>query len=226
MIDTVAFDFVNTLAFQSPKREDIIYDFLATKALKTEKREILASLKVADNECHYSCFKIIDDDSRKEFFQEYNRVLLEKLEVDFTKKNCSDLYDYYDKTHKEWILHEGAIETMVLLKEQGISVGIISNFERELETKLADQLGLTKHINFLVVSGCIGFEKPDIKFYEYAIKNNQLTPNNTLYIGDSYVLDYLPGRKVGFNCYLFDKNNLHPDIPNRIYNLREVLKII
>jgi putative hydrolase of the HAD superfamily len=224
MIDTVVFDFVNTLAYLNPKRENVIYNFLTDKGITINKSKILDALKIADDQCHYSCFEIVDKESKKNFFQtKYNKALLVALEIDYTIANCVALYDYFDNIHKEWILHDGAMETIKQLKKLGYTVGVASNFESSLKTKLADSLGLVEHLDFLEVSQCIGLEKPDIKFYEYVIKNNNLNPKNTLYIGDSYVLDYIPGQEVGFNCCLYDKNDTHMSVSSRITHFNQVL---
>ena len=227
MIDTVVFDFVNTLAYLNPKRENVIYNFLTDKGIKISKSKIVDALKITDDKCHYSCFEIIDKESKKNFFQtKYNKVLLSTLELDYTNKNCIALYDYFDKIHKEWILHDGAMATIKQLKKLGYNVGVASNFDRTLKERLANKLGLTDELDFLEVSQCIGLEKPDIKFYEYVINNNNLNPKKTLYIGDSYVLDYLPGQQVGLNCCLYDKNNIHPSVSNRISHFNQVIKLV
>ena len=227
MISTVVFDFVNTLAYLNPKREDVIYNFIYDKGVEIDKSKIVDALKIADDECHYSCFEIVDKDSKRNFFQtKYNKALLIALETDYTKNNCIALYNYFDKIDKQWILHDGAMETIKQLKELGYTVGVASNFDRTLKEKLAAKLNLLDNLDFLEVSQCIGLEKPDIKFYEYVIKNNNLNPENTLYIGDSYILDYLPGQEVGFNCCLYDKNNIHMSVPNRISHFNQVLGYI
>mgnify|MGYP003150852996 FL=1 len=227
MINTVVFDFVNTLAYLNPKREDVIYNFLTEKDINISKSKIVDALKIADDQCHYSCFEIVDKKSKKNFFQtKYNKALLTALEIDYTRRNCIALYDYFDKIYKEWILHDGAMDTIKQLRKMGYTVGVASNFDTTLKEKLAAKLDLVNNLDFLEVSQCIGLEKPDIKFYEYVIKNNKLDPKKTLYIGDSYVLDYVPGQKVGFNCCLYDKNNIHPSVTNRISHFNQVLGFI
>ena len=148
------------------------------------------------------------------------------LEVDFTKANCIALYDYFDNIYKEWILHDGAMETIKKLKKLGYTVGVASNFDRTLKEKLAAKLNLVDNLDFLEVSQCVGLEKPDIKFYEHVIKNNNLIASNTLYIGDSYTLDYIPGKEVGFKCVLYDKNNIHSTVPNTINHFKQVLQFV
>jgi HAD superfamily hydrolase (TIGR01549 family) len=227
MIDTVVFDFVNTLAYLKPKRENVIYNFLLNNGTEISKSKIANALKVADDKCHYSCFEIVDKESKKNFFKtKYNKALLVALEVDYTTANCLALYEYFDSTHKEWILHDGAMEIIKQLKDLGYTVGVASNFDKTLKENLAAKLNLIDNLDFLEVSQCIGLEKPDIKFYEYVIKNNNLNPQNTLYIGDSYVLDYLPGQEVGFNCCLYDKNNIHMSVSNKITHFNQVLEYI
>ena len=101
MINTVVFDFVNTLAYLNPKREDVIYNFLTEKDINISKSKIVDALKIADDQCHYSCFEIVDKKSKKNFFQtKYNKALLTALEIDYTNRNCVALYDYFDKIYK------------------------------------------------------------------------------------------------------------------------------
>ena len=82
MVDAVVFDFVNTLAYLNPKREDVIYNFLTDKGITINKSKILDALKIADDQCHYSCFEIVDKESKKNFFQtKYNKALLVALSI-------------------------------------------------------------------------------------------------------------------------------------------------
>jgi putative hydrolase of the HAD superfamily len=227
VFDTVLFDFANTLAYINPKREEIIYNFLLDKLkMKISKLKISKALKQVDEEIHYSSVKIRSIERKREFYRKYNKRLLQLLEIDFTSKNCLGLYDYYANTIKEWNLFPEVIGLMEELKKKDMRIGIASNFDSVLKTTLIHQLGLTEYLDFTVVSQIIGLEKPDMRFYEFVISQNSLIPNNTLYIGDSYSLDYLPGKRANLNCFLYDIDGVYKDKSDTINNLTEILQFI
>jgi putative hydrolase of the HAD superfamily len=227
MIDTVLFDFANTLAYIDPKREEIISNFLLDRMkIKTDKLRILNTLRQVDEELHYSSVKITSTKLKKDFYRKYNKRLMQILELHFSNKNCLELFDYYAAIPKEWKLFPETIELMKILKNRDIKIGIASNFDSKLEKTLVHHLGLYDYLDFIVVSQVVGLEKPDVNFYKFVINQNSLTPENTLYIGDSYCLDYLPGTAANLKCYLYDIDGAHEDKSDTIKSLMEILQFI
>ena len=129
MIDTVLFDFVNTLAYLSPSREKILQDFLKTKNIvSVDDQQIIKAFLETDEVKHYSSVNIKNEQERANFYQDYNKFLFDKL-----KLTChNDFYNYYKKTEKEWVLFDDVSETLVELNRKGVRVGIISNFDKNL----------------------------------------------------------------------------------------------
>ncbi|KAJ4810778.1 Haloacid dehalogenase-like hydrolase domain-containing protein 3 [Rhynchospora pubera] len=94
------------------------------------------------------------------------------------------------------------------LRQKGVTVGIVSNAEYRYKDVILPALGLNKgsEWDFGVFSGVVGIEKPDKKIYEIALEMaGNVTPEETLHIGDSFRKDYLPARAVGMHAALLDR---------------------
>ena len=219
MIKTVLFDFVNTLAYLNPRREDILKKHIEIKEYPNrDQKDIIAAFLRTDEECPYSSVKILTEEDRRAHFKHYNKKLFKQLNI----PESDDFYDYYTTVPKKWELDDEALPVLKNLKERGCDVGVISNFDRGLESVLAE-LGIAPLIDFLVVSQQIGLEKPDIEFYKYVQMRYNIDVENTLYVGDSLSLDYLPARQVGIESYLLDKNDFYGNEAERVKSLLEIL---
>jgi len=216
MIKTVLFDFVNTLAYLSPSRENILQQFLQEK-----NQLILEAYKNTDEYMPYSSIKISNLHEKRKFYSGYNQILFNNL-----GSLCyNDFYDYYNSIKKEWLLYDDALQTINDLKSRDIKVGIISNFDKNLD-KILQFLRIGDLLDIVVISAKIQLEKPNIEFYNYVKNNYDLNLTETLYIGDSYNLDYVPSRHVGYESYIIDRNNLYCNVPNRVQKLSDIIEII
>tara|TARA_Y100000310_G_scaffold34771_1_gene32929 strand:+ start:3635 stop:4306 length:672 start_codon:yes stop_codon:yes gene_type:complete len=219
VIDTVLFDFVNTIAYSSPRREDILYDFIANiNAPFVDKNRIIHAFKKIDDLKPYSSVNIQSPHEKKEFYSSYNKMLLAELGI-VSKK---DFYDYYKNIQRKWILDDKCVSVLTSLKKRGRRIGVISNFDRNLRGIIND-LGIIEFIDFLVISQEIGLEKPNIEFYKYVQSCYNIDITKTIYVGDSYSLDYLPARKIGIKSYLIDKSKYYTNVQGTIDCLSKIL---
>ena len=107
----------------------------------------------------------------------------------------------------------------------GLTLGVVSNFDRRLEGIL-QACGLLTHFSFLVTSEEAGVAKPDPAIFEQALQRCGVAASNTAHIGDHYLMDYLSSRSLGIHGYLLDRQNKYTnsDIPSehRIGSLDEL----
>jgi len=222
MIETVLFDYVNTIAFLRPSREDILIEYFKKERdillLKEDASELYTKL---DEKHHYSSVTIRSAPEKKAFYDEYNKIIFGELQGG----DHSSYYDFYRSVMKRWVLDESTLEVFNFLKNRGITIGILSNFDENLEEVLKT-LGIRDMLDFIFVSAKIGLEKPDIKFYECAKNMYNIDVDRTIYVGDSYTLDYLPSRKVGLISYLIDRNNVNLKTENKIQDLNEIIRMV
>uniref|UniRef100_A0AC34QRP3 Haloacid dehalogenase-like hydrolase domain-containing protein 3 n=1 Tax=Panagrolaimus sp. JU765 TaxID=591449 RepID=A0AC34QRP3_9BILA len=102
---------------------------------------------------------------------------------------CYSLFDYYG-TKEPWRLLElDAFKQLDRLRSNGLSVSITSNFDARLRSVLLE-FGILNHVDFIALSGEIGFAKPDPKIFECLLEFfNIESPNQILHVGDSLTKD-------------------------------------
>lgn len=69
-------------------------------------------------------------------------------------------------------------------------------------------VGLYDDLDFVLLSGEVGVEKPDTRIYRLAMQEAGVTdPGSFLHIGDSLEKDYLPAKALGIQAILLDRFN-------------------
>ena len=135
--------------------------------------------------------------------------MLDHLEIDDHEaahvlyKTFSDP-DVYD-------LFGDALPTLTDLKERGLKLGVISNFESWLG-KLLDRLEITDLFDVIAISGDLGWEKPDRRIFEWAMDEAGVGPAQSLHVGDSPHFDALPAHELGMVGVLLDRHGRWADL--------------
>jgi len=218
LINTVLFDFVNTLAFLSPKREDILRSFAKEQGIALDKKDILKVFINLDEIEPYSSVRIKNLKDKKDFYLKYN----ERLFKNFDLKHSDKFFDFYMNYNKKWQLYKNVKYVLNELVSEGVQIGIVSNFDSNLENIVKD-LGIFEMFNFLCVSQKVGLEKPDINFYKYVKKSYNIVPSSTIYVGDSYSLDYVPSKELGFQSYIIDRHKQFLFVESRLDDIKDIL---
>jgi putative hydrolase of the HAD superfamily len=108
------------------------------------------------------------------------------------------------------------------LHEDGLRLGLISNFERWLEELLVE-LDVGHLFDVTLISGVAGIEKPDSRMYELALHKAGVTPDEAVHVGDSPSMDAEPAAAVGMKVVLLDRAGRYADAPwPRIESLKEL----
>src|SRR5438876_2534484 len=114
----------------------------------------------------------------------------------------SELFAYFaDPAH--WRASSDAASTLASLKQQGLTVGIISNFDYRLYAIL-DGLGLIRYFDSITISSEAGFAKPSARVFQAALGRHSLKPDESLHVGDSEHLDLAGAAAAGMCAALID----------------------
>lgn len=95
------------------------------------------------------------------------------------------------------------------LSQDGLALGVISNFEEWLE-RLLESLGVRDLFEVRVVSGIEGVEKPDPRIFEMALERAGVRPEESVYVGDNPVFDTDPAEALGMLGVLIDRRGRFP----------------
>lgn len=94
-----------------------------------------------------------------------------------------------------------APETLETLRGRGYRVACISNADGRVRGLLEDA-GLLPHLEFVVDSAEVGFEKPDPRIFRAATERLALEPSACAYVGDIYEIDVAGAASAGMKPIL------------------------
>jgi len=216
------FDFADTLAELQPRRQDIVADYIARVGdIRIGQEAIARAYKAVDLLLPYSSVKTRTQEQRADFYREYNRQLFALLGV-IHRADPAGLITAFGEHKAHWQLKPGARDTLAELRRRGYRIGIISNFDTRLEQVVYDHLGLVDTVDYLHISQTEGVEKPDPRFYLGFFERHGLDVEQSVYVGDSYTLDFLPASGIGLRAWLLDEAGLYPHLPEAIRSIGDV----
>ncbi|MBK7689102.1 MAG: HAD-IA family hydrolase [Elusimicrobia bacterium] len=104
-------------------------------------------------------------------------------------------------------------------------MGVVSNWDTRLVT-LAERMGLTKEVEFLLVSSIEGMVKPDRRLFHKALKHADVRPHEAVHVGDSLHEDYHGAVNAGLAALLLDRHDAAPAGIQAVRSLSEVLDFV
>ena len=227
MIKAIFFDLYGTLAGFYPSRYEIQSTACADFGIQVTPEGILAGYALADahmaDQNAVRPLRQLDRESRRQFFAEYERLVLQGAGVEVNGERASEIWRRVRQVPYELTRFEDVLPAMDLLKAQNLILGVISNINRD-GTELAENLGLTPYLDFTVTSVEVGAEKPHPPIFLAALAKAGAEPNETVHVGDQLTSDIEGARGVGINPVLLDRDGNHkknPDCP-RIESLMEL----
>ncbi|XP_065861407.1 uncharacterized protein [Euphorbia lathyris] len=126
-----------------------------------------------------------------------------------------EVYEYYGNGNA-WHLPDRAYETLLFLKDAGVKLAVVSNFDTRLR-KLLKDLNVIDLFDALIISSEVGYEKPDPNIFKAALDEIGVGCRKAVHIGDDLKADKDGANAVGIDCWLWGNDvNTFPDIQNRI----------
>ncbi|CAI9105882.1 OLC1v1004904C1 [Oldenlandia corymbosa var. corymbosa] len=133
-----------------------------------------------------------------------------------------EVYEYYAHGNV-WHLPVGAQETISVLKDSGVKLAVVSNFDTRLR-KLLKDLNVLDLFDAVVISSEVGHEKPDPKIFTAALDMLSVEATRAVHVGDDLKADKEGANTVGIDCwlvnvllfllFLFNENHVHYDPGN------------
>ena len=108
----------------------------------------------------------------------------------------------WGKTHT---LVPGAKEMLENLQAKGYRLFAASNSIGHLQRSRLEKAGILKYFEDTYISMDIGYDKPDIRFYQEALRRCGLQAKEVLMIGDSMTTDVIGAQKAGMDALFFDR---------------------
>ena len=100
-----------------------------------------------------------------------------------------------------------AKEMLDILRTKGYRLFAASNSFGHLQRRRLERAGILPYFEDTYISMDIGYDKPDIRFFQEALRRCGLQPNEVLMIGDSMTTDILGAQAAGIEALFFDRRN-------------------
>jgi putative hydrolase of the HAD superfamily len=214
MIRGVLFDFFGTLVEYSPSRRSQGYE--KTHGILKARKIAISYSGFLDN--WVSAANELDRWSEAQHW-EYSMLDVAKrflLRIHCDPANETLANDIWNSYLNEWNKGVTYIQnTGAFIERLGVSykLGIVTNTHyAPLIWQHLNEMGIANAFWTVVTSVEHGRPKPHRAIFDYAIHSLGTPPSETLYVGDSYVTDYLGAKSVGMPALLIDPRH-ESDVP-------------
>lgn len=122
-----------------------------------------------------------------------------------------------------------AMDLIKYLKSKGYRMHICSNGFHEVQYKKLHACGLFEYFDTIILSEDAGYNKPDVRFFEYALKKSGAEKSKTLMIGDNLSTDIKGAINAGIKTMYFNRKGTSDEMQNidyEIHNLKEIMNIL
>jgi putative hydrolase of the HAD superfamily len=109
-----------------------------------------------------------------------------------------------------WTCDPDAPVLLAALRESGLRLGVISNFDYRIYAIL-NALGLKRYFDSITISSEAGYAKPAPEIFQLALERHSLPAAEALHVGDSEALDVVGAHAAGIAAVLVDPDAVKPD---------------
>jgi putative hydrolase of the HAD superfamily len=221
-IDTVFFDFGDTLAYSTHSPLEIWTKTAAEHGVELRQGDIARAIAAADQACNPKVYEFrgrIED-----FWDMYDRHVLNALNLADKRGKLSTAISLAFLDTRRWFrLFPETQSVLSQLRRDGYELGIISNNTDEVVERL-DILGIIRYFDTVTYSQEAGAEKPDPAPFRLALKRVDRKPEECAHIGDSYEQDVTGARAIGMRPILLDRSGKYSGTDCAVVrDLRQVL---
>ena len=225
----VFFDVGETLVHVDPSFADLFVSVLASAGHERSVHDVRAAsahvyARFSEAAQDGSMWTTSPDRSRAFWTSVYERML-DELRIADGDGLATSLHGEFTRM-ENYVLFDDVLPTLATLRETGLVLGVVSNFEAWLE----DWFGVHELLEVFpvrVISGIEGVEKPDERIFRLALDRASVSAEESAYVGDNPEFDVDPPAALGMFPVLVDRRGRFPDHAGaRITDLRELPAIL
>lgn len=123
-------------------------------------------------------------------------------------------------------LVEGAFEMLQTLHQRGYKLYAASNSFGHLQRKRLQLAGVLPFFEGTYISMDIGYDKPDRRFYDFALNDAQLSADEVLMVGDSMTTDIIGAQQVGIETCWFNPMHRPIGTTQPTYEIHDLLSLL
>jgi len=101
-----------------------------------------------------------------------------------------------------WVVSVETTQFLARLRSKGLHVCLASNFDQRLEV-ITQGLSSALPVDRVFFSSQVGYRKPDPRFYQQILEQLNVSPDETVMIGDRWWEDYAAPTQCGISSYFY-----------------------
>ena len=213
MIEAVFFDAGETLLTPNPSWSELSVEVLRERGHDVPVEQMRDAWRYGGQHFINAAdegfmFSVTPEDSHH-FWTSLYHDMLEHLDID-DREAPEVLYRTFSDPMNYMLFHD-TLPTVNTLKERGLLLGVISNFESWL-SKLLEHLEMRDLFDVVAISGDLGWEKPDPLIFRWAMDQAGVDARSSLHVGDSPNFDAQPAHDLGMTGVLLDRHGRWTDL--------------
>ena len=114
-------------------------------------------------------------------------------------------------------LYDDVLPVIEELRGHGLKLGLVSNSAREIDDFVAHH---ALDVDCALTSRSHGWTKPHESIFRAALELLEVEPGEAAMVGDSVEDDVEGARALGMRAFLIDRENRHPEVFDRLPDLR------
>ncbi|SHN30453.1 HAD family hydrolase [Gracilibacillus kekensis] len=209
MIKAVLFDLDGTLL----DRDQSVKQFISHQYDRLRK-----SLNHIPKEIYMQRFITLDDNGYVWKDKVYEQLIKEFGIGELTKEQLLEDYIQYFKYH--CIPFPQLIPMLENLKKQQFKLGLITNGKEQFQMNNIQALRITSYFDKILISESEGIKKPDPIIFQRTLDRLEVSPEQSVFIGDHLENDVFAAKRVGMNVLWKSASNYEGIIS--ITDLREI----
>lgn len=236
-IKMVTFDLYDTLIEADPPGWIRFQKALEASGFKVELPEVMRAYTAGQQfftiENGRTPIRDRSETERKQFRMNLTGVSLEALNLPTDDETVSTVQSHFsDDTKAGKILgyrpYDEVPGVLQRLRKRRILTAVISNADNDV-TRLCLQMGFAEHMDTIVTSALVGWEKPDARAYYAALEPFNMPASSVLHVGDQPDSDVAGARAIGMAAALLDRYDQYPEEPanaERVTSLSQLVDLI
>ena len=229
MVKAVFFDLVNTLVRHDPPPEERQQWALRQSGIEVPKDDLRRGFWAANDyfsqEAAREPIEKRPEAEKIEVFIEFELTWLREAGLDASRELALEMLQLVRRENPGIVPFEDTVPALTELREQGIVVGLVSNLDTTLD-RFCPDFDLASHLDFVLVSHEVGFEKPQTQIFEAALKRAEAEASASIMVGDQYHSDMVGAMRSGIKPLWLDRDGIFDDHKDcqRIGGLMEIME--
>jgi putative hydrolase of the HAD superfamily len=134
------------------------------------------------------------------------------------------LADFRQHFPEQCIPFAGMHETLQVLRDRGIVLGLITNGTVEMQGRKIERLGIAPLFDVIIISEAEGVRKPDPRIFRSALERLQVPASSAVYVGDNPEADIRGARNCGLGA-IWKRDGFWPAPPEPDWVIDDLAEI-